>query len=198
MIPAWISGVPARRGAPVFKCLTQCQPPGQNHHACAEQFSQTVGQAALGERFCPSSQQATKKDAGEESNVSITPNISRAEKVSFLAQLSVLSVPVTYGEAFGLYVIEAMAAGTPVVQPRSGAFPELIEMTEGGVLCDPGSAESLANSLEELLLQPEQSLKMGEQGRENVHKLFSADAMANNTLNAIYDFAPSLKVHYNE
>jgi glycosyltransferase involved in cell wall biosynthesis len=35
-------------------------------------------------------------------------------------------VPATYGEAFGLYVIEALACGVPVVQPRSGAFPELI------------------------------------------------------------------------
>ena len=44
------------------------------------------------------------------------------------------SVPSRYPEAFGLYVIEALAAGTPVVLPKSGAFPEIVEDTGGGII----------------------------------------------------------------
>ena len=58
----------------------------------------------------------------------------------FLASLTVLSVPGTGQTAFGLYVLEALAAGVPAVQPRAGAFPELIEPTGGGLLYDPVGA----------------------------------------------------------
>ena len=61
--------------------------------------------------------------------------VSRSSRSNFLRSLTVLSVPARSGEAFGLYLIEAMAAGIPAVQPRLGAFPELIEATGGGVLC---------------------------------------------------------------
>ena len=68
------------------------------------------------------------------------PNLDRAGKLEFLRSLSVFSVPALYGEAFGLYVIEALAAGVPVVQPRAAAFPELLEATGGGVLCATGDS----------------------------------------------------------
>src|SRR5882724_6098404 len=73
------------------------------------------------------------RTAGLLDRVEFCPNLNRADKVAFLRSLSVFSVPARYGEAFGLYVIEAMAAGVAVVQPRSAAFPELIEATGGGI-----------------------------------------------------------------
>src|SRR4029079_10839328 len=73
------------------------------------------------------------------------------EKVAFLQSLDVLSVPTEYREPKGLYVLEALANGVPVVQPRHGAFPELIEATGGGLLVDPLDPEALARALEELL-----------------------------------------------
>ena len=60
-----------------------------------------------------------------------------ADKVRFLQSLDVLSVPTTYREPKGLYVLEALANGVPVVQPRHGSFPELIEATGGGLLVEP-------------------------------------------------------------
>jgi glycosyltransferase involved in cell wall biosynthesis len=90
----------------------------------------------------------------------------------------VFSVPARYGEAFGLYVIEAMAAGVPVVQPRVAAFPELIEATGGGVLCAPGDPQALAEAIEELLLDPARAQALGEAGRRAVFDRFSAEAMA--------------------
>ena len=106
------------------------------------------------------------------------PNLDHAGKVEFLRSLSVFSVPARYGEAFGLYVIEAMAAGVPVVQPRVAAFPELIEATGGGVLCAPDDPQALAEAIEGLLLDPARARALGETGRRAVFERFSAEAMA--------------------
>ena len=110
------------------------------------------------------------------------PNLSRAEKISFLSALTVFSVPALYGEAFGLYVIEALAAGVPVVQPRHGAFPEIVEATGGGVLCEPGDAKALAGAIEEMLLNPDRGRALGDAGQRVVSERFTAEAMARETL----------------
>ena len=82
---------------------------------------------------------ARLEESGLLADVEFHPNLSRADKQAFLRSLSVFSVPAIYGEAFGLYVIEALACGVPVVQPRHAAFPELIAATGGGLLCAPGT-----------------------------------------------------------
>jgi glycosyltransferase involved in cell wall biosynthesis len=115
-------------------------------------------------------------------DVEFHPNLDRASKLAMLRSLSVFSVPALYGEAFGLYVIEALAAGVPVVQPRTAAFPELIEATGGGVLCAPGDARALAEAVEDLLLDRARARALGEAGRQAVTKGFSAAAMAQATL----------------
>jgi glycosyltransferase involved in cell wall biosynthesis len=115
-------------------------------------------------------------------DVEFHPNLDRASKVAMLRSLSVFSVPALYGEAFGLYVIEALAAGVPVVQPRTAAFPELIEATGGGILCAAGNAQALSEALETLLLDPTRMRALGEAGRRAVTERFSAEAMAQATL----------------
>jgi glycosyltransferase involved in cell wall biosynthesis len=105
-------------------------------------------------------------------------NLSRAEKIAFLESLTVFSVPAHYGEAFGLYVLEAMAAGVPVVQPETAAFPELIAATGGGRLCAANSPTALADALEALLLDPAGARAMGEAGRQAVRSRFTVEAMA--------------------
>jgi glycosyltransferase involved in cell wall biosynthesis len=117
-------------------------------------------------------------EAGYIGETVFSPNISRAEKIGFLESLSVLSVPARYGEAYGLYVIEALAAGVPVVQPRVAAFPELVETTGGGTVCEPEDAKSLANALEALLLEPAHAQAVGQNGRKVVFERFSIEAMA--------------------
>jgi glycosyltransferase involved in cell wall biosynthesis len=109
-------------------------------------------------------------------DVAFFPNLERAAKIAFLHALSIFSVPAGYGEAFGLYVIEALAAGVPVVQPNTAAFPELVEVTRGGVICE-GTAAGLAASIEELLLDPARAQALGEAGRRSVFERFSAEAM---------------------
>src|SRR6185436_10908594 len=76
--------------------------------------------------------------------------LDRAGKIAFLQSLDVLSVPATYDEPKGIFLLEAMALGVPVVQPRRGAFPEIIEKTGGGVLVDPGDPDALPAALQQL------------------------------------------------
>lgn len=116
--------------------------------------------------------------AGLAGDVEFHPNLSRAEKLAFLRSLTVFSVPALYGEAFGLYVIEALASGVPVVQPRVASFPELIAATGGGVLCEPGSVGALAEAIEALVLDRARARALGEAGRRAVEKSFSVRAMA--------------------
>jgi len=111
-------------------------------------------------------------------DVEFHPNVDRAGKLTLLRSLAVFSVPAHYGEAFGLYVIEAMATGVPVVQPRVAAFPELIEATGGGVLCVPDDPQALAEAIEGLLVDPARAQALGETGRRAVLERFSAEAMA--------------------
>ncbi len=73
-----------------------------------------------------------------------------AGKAEFLASLDVLSVPAPYEDPKGLFLLESMAAGVPVVQPDHGAFGELIRATGGGRLYPPGDAERLVGELESL------------------------------------------------
>jgi glycosyltransferase involved in cell wall biosynthesis len=111
-------------------------------------------------------------------DVEFHPNLSRKDKQAFLRSLSVLSVPAQFGEAFGFYVIEAMAAGVPVVQPRCASFPELIEATGGGVVYDHQGPESLASAIEKILHNPSEAKSLGLKARETVREKFSITQMA--------------------
>ncbi len=121
---------------------------------------------------------ATLAAEGLLGDVDFCPNLSRAEKVSFLRSLSVFSVPAPWKEAFGLYVIESLAAGVPVVQPDQGAFPELIAATGGGVLCAPHDEAALTDALGSLLLAPQRTQAMGRAGRAAVFEQFNVQTMA--------------------
>jgi glycosyltransferase involved in cell wall biosynthesis len=112
--------------------------------------------------------------------------VDREEKIHFLSSLDVLSVPTTYEEPKGMFVLEALANGVPVVQPRHGAFPELVAWTGGGVLVEPDSPAALAQALGELREDPERRWELGLQGKKVVHARFGHRPMAEKTL-ALYD-----------
>jgi glycosyltransferase involved in cell wall biosynthesis len=112
--------------------------------------------------------------------------LDRPAKIAFLRSLDVFSVPTVYREAKGLSVLEAMAAGVPVVQPRHGSFPWLVQTTGGGVLVDPESAGALSRGLRSLVLAPERRRELGRLGREGVFREYSAAAMVRDNV-AIYD-----------
>src|SRR5262249_39639544 len=107
------------------------------------------------------------------------------DKVRFLRSLDVLSVPTVYREPKGIYVLEALANGTPAVLPAHGSFPELIELSGGGMLVPPDDAQALANSLKELLGDADRRAKLGCTGRAAIADRFSDDRMAFDTIRVL-------------
>ena len=104
--------------------------------------------------------------------------LDRNRKIAFLQNLNVLSVPATYDEPKGMFVLEALACGVPVVQPRRGAFTEILEQTNGGVLVEPNNAESLADGIFALAKTPVFARELGRNGRAGVESGFTATIMA--------------------
>jgi glycosyltransferase involved in cell wall biosynthesis len=113
---------------------------------------------------------------------------SLAEKVAFLQSIDLLSVPTVYHEPKGIYILEALANGTPVVQPAHGSFPELIERTQGGLLVEPGNPQALARAIRELLLDPARREEMGRCGAATVAEHFSAESMAKQTVSLLAEY----------
>ena len=70
-------------------------------------------------------------------------------------------------EPFGLPVVEAMAAGRPVVASRAGGIPELVADGRTGLLVEPGDPLALADALLTLLADPERARAMGAAGRKD-------------------------------
>jgi glycosyltransferase involved in cell wall biosynthesis len=110
--------------------------------------------------------------------------LDRASKLAFLKGLDALSVPATYDEPKGMSLIEAMAAGVPIVQPRRGSFPEIIERTGGGLLVDGFDAERLASGLHLLIESPSLSIELSDRAFAGVRQHYSASNMARRAIEA--------------
>jgi glycosyltransferase involved in cell wall biosynthesis len=135
------------------------------------------GRSAADEPFIKQLQD-TLEAAGVLSDVDFLESFDRDARLNFLRDLSVLCVPERGPVAYGLYVLEALAMGVPVVEPAIGCFPETIEITGGGVLYTPGSAETLAEALAPLLLDEETAKTLGAQGRDGMHRAFDVEQTA--------------------
>jgi glycosyltransferase involved in cell wall biosynthesis len=137
-------------------------------------------------------EQMTKlRDAGLMSEVEHVPSPDHAGKVAFLRSLDVLSVPTVYREPKGLYVLEALANGVPVVQPTHGSFPELIEATGGGLLVKPDDPAALADGLKRILTDTALRQELGRKGKEAVFSRFTAERMASETAEVLQSYLPS-------
>lgn len=127
-------------------------------------------------------QRAKLREVGLEKAFEYAGVVDREEKIEFLRSVDVFSVPATYEEPKGLFVLEALACGIPVVQPEHGAFPELLERTGGGKLFAPNDTVQLARTLADLLGNTEARKSLGAEGKGNVIEHCGADAMAGETL----------------
>jgi len=86
-------------------------------------------------------------------------------------------------EGLGTSLLDAMAAGKPIVGTRTGGIPEVVANDETGLLVPPRDHEALAEAIIRLLNDAELRRGMGEAGRARARALFSAERMVQNTLN---------------
>jgi len=110
--------------------------------------------------------------------------LDREQKIAFLQSIDVLSVPATYNEPKGIFLLEAMACGVPVVQPRRGGFTEIVEKTGSGLLVEPDNVESLTEALLNLASNSKLAESLGKSGFKNVREHYSVARMADSALEA--------------
>ena len=124
------------------------------------------------------------KDAGLDHEFRYHGVIDRAEKISFLRSLDVMSLPATYDEPKGVSLLESMACGVPVVQPRRGAFTEIVEVTGGGLLVEPDDPQSLAEGILKLARNRSLAGELSANGFKGVREHYTASNMADKVLAA--------------
>lgn len=119
--------------------------------------------------------------SGLQGEVIVEPYSYLTDIAGFFDSLTLLCVPKLEGESFGSFLLESMCSGIPVVEPETGAYPEIIRNTSGGVTYSPNTSEKLAEVLSRLLLSPERISTMSRQGSQSVLKDYSIE----NTVDAL-------------
>jgi glycosyltransferase involved in cell wall biosynthesis len=122
------------------------------------------------------------RDCGLAGEFRYRGTLDRRSKIAFLRGLDVFSVPSPHPEPKGLYVLEALANGVPCVQPRHGAFPEILAKAGGGLLFTPGDPRELATRILDLARDPQHAARLGRQGATGVRLHFSSARMAERAL----------------
>lgn len=111
--------------------------------------------------------------------------VDRDGKLAFLQKLDVMSVPAP-DEPKGVSVLEAMAVGVPVVQPRCGSFTEMVQKTGGGLLVPPNDTPALATALQSLFEDRELNERLGQSGADGVREHYSITTSTDRLL-AVYE-----------
>jgi glycosyltransferase involved in cell wall biosynthesis len=118
------------------------------------------------------------KDAGLAHEFHYRGVLDRPHKIEFLRGVDILCVPSSYDEPKGIFLLEAMANGVPVVQPRRGTFPEILEKTGGGILVEPDDTTSLAQGILSLWKNPALVAELGQRAAQGVREHYSDTRMA--------------------
>ena len=147
---------------------------------------EVAGYMAADQRAYLESARAVLSRAGLQDEMVYRGEVDRAGKRAFLRELDVLSVPATYDEPKGMFLLEAMASGVPVVQPRRGAFIEVVGKTGGGTLVDPDSPDALATGLHALWADPALRERLGRSAFEGVRAHYTI-ALSADRLIAAYE-----------
>jgi phosphatidylinositol alpha-mannosyltransferase len=111
---------------------------------------------------------ALRAAVGEDlrSSVALLGELSEADKGAFLRSVDLYCAPNLLGESFGVVLIEAMAAGAPIVASDLDAFARVLEDGAAGVLVRRGDSRALARALSDLLADPVRRRALSAAGRE--------------------------------
>jgi glycosyltransferase involved in cell wall biosynthesis len=137
------------------------------------------------------------REAGLAAEFNYRGVLDRAGKVEFLRGLDVLSVPATYDEPKGIFLLEAMACGVPVVQPRRGAFTEVVEQTGGGLLVEPDDAGALAAGLLRVKEDASLASELSANAYANVRRHYAVAQMADRALE-VYEELLSGRINHRD
>ena len=133
------------------------------------------------------------KIAGLSSEFTYRGVLDRSEKITFLQGLDVLSVPATYDEPKGIFLLEAMACGVPVVQPERGGFTEIVKQTGGGLLVEPDNVDSLASGILKLADDLALANELGHNGAAGVREHYNVGRMADRALEVYESMTAALE-----
>ena len=109
------------------------------------------------------------RKSGLRKQLNLSARLSLAERLEFFEKADIFALP-TYAEAMPMSVIEAMAAGLPIVSTTVGGIPELIDENEEGFLTEPANVEKFAEKLSELIKDKNLRVKMGQKAQTKVKK----------------------------
>jgi len=118
------------------------------------------------------------REHGFQKSIRIYPEFSGDKKAEFFNDVDVISVPARKFDGYGLYILEANSAGIPVVQPATGAFPEIIDITGGGITYFPDSIPELTAALLRVLTNHDLRKKLGDKGSVKVRSELSLEKMS--------------------
>jgi phosphatidylinositol alpha-mannosyltransferase len=99
-------------------------------------------------------------------HVVLLGELSEADKAAFLRSVDVYCAPNLLGESFGVILIEALAAGAPIVASDLESFARVLEDGEAGVLVPRGDAAALATAIGDLLADPARRAQLSARGQE--------------------------------
>ena len=92
-------------------------------------------------------------------------------------------------EGLGTSLLDAMAAGKPIVATRTGGIPEVVADGETGILVAPRDHDAMAEAIVRLLKDDDLRRRMGDAGRARARSLFSAERMVQNTVGVYHRVA---------
>jgi glycosyltransferase involved in cell wall biosynthesis len=149
-----------------------------------------IGASAYGKDKRPTSfiKQLEEEITPIKERVIFTGFIEYSKVPSYLKMADIAIVPSMWEEPFGLTVVEAMAAGLPLITTRSGGIPEICEGVATIVNRD-NIVENLANAILDLYHNPEKRVAMSKASLER-SKMFDKETYARNFFEAIKDIHP--------
>lgn len=125
--------------------------------------------------------------AGVAEDVIFMPEFLGEKRKHWLKKLTVMCVPEKEEAAYGLFAMEAQAAGVPIVVPKIGIFPELIDLTGGGVLVEFNSPRFFSAALSPLLLDPASAHELGQRGCRGIEEHFEIQRTTANLINLLHE-----------